>query len=296
MKHFVIATVINIKGSAPREVGATILIANDEILGTIGGGTLEYQVMQTARTFLAENKPVGFHHQQNYILGTEMGQCCGGQVEVAYQLTNDTQHWQDPLHANRQQFNIVLFGAGHVGQALVSILATQPCQVHWVDSRSELFPSTLPTNVTRYTPDTPTSLISEMPTDSYFLVMTHDHALDLDICDHVLALQDVRFLGLIGSATKAARFRSQLLSRGLEQRTIDRLTCPIGISGIGSKLPSSIAVGVVAQLLELEEQQSSFQRSEILDNGTIKHSSLTKEGLGRGLAYNPSLKIQDEAS
>lgn len=250
MKRFVIATVLETQGSAPRDAGTHMLIAADSILGTIGGGTLEYQVMQTARELLNSDHSTGFTQQQSYVLGTEMGQCCGGQVRMNYELTDDTALWQDPLDTVREQFNIVLFGAGHVGQAIVNVLATQPCRVHWVDSRSDLFPAELPANVMRYSPDAPASLVQDMPDGSYYLVMTHDHALDLEVCDHVLARQDVRFLGLIGSATKAARFRSQLLKRGLDEKDIARLTCPIGIDGIGSKLPSSIAVSVVAQLLQ----------------------------------------------
>ena len=289
MKRFVIATVIGIKGSAPREQGANILVSADESLGTIGGGKLEYQVMHAAREIIASEQPAGFSQQQNYILGTEMGQCCGGQVEIGYQLTDDAGLWQDPLQTSARKFNIVLFGAGHVGQALISILATQPCQVHWVDSRGELFPETLPANVSRYVPDTPAGLVNDMPADSYFLVMTHDHALDLEICDHVLARKDVRFLGLIGSATKAARFRSQLLRRGLEQQTVDRLTCPIGISGIGGKLPSSIAVAVVAQLVGLQERWQNLPvcipapPASNVSEETLFCESPGKEGLNRPL-------------
>ena len=129
--------------------------------------------------------------------------------------------------------------------------------MHWVDNRADLFPATLPTNVTRYTSDTPASLVNQMPADSYYLVMTHDHALDLEICDHVLARGGFQFLGLIGSETKAARFKRQLLRKGLAEQGIARLTCPIGIGGIHSKLPSSIAVAVVAQLLTKQYQDQN---------------------------------------
>ncbi len=251
MNRFVIVSILATKGSVPRDCGAQMLIAAAETLGSIGGGTLEYQVTQTARALLASDAPSGLHQQRDYILGTDMGQCCGGQVQVSYQLTDNTDLWQDPLQTLRAQFRIVLFGAGHVGQALINVLATQPCEVHWVDSRRDLYPDTVPSNVVCHHPAHPPRIVSEMPAASYYLVMTHDHALDLDICDHVLARQDVRFLGLIGSATKAARFKRQLRGRGLSPQTLDKLTCPIGIAGINSKLPSSIAIAVTAQLLGL---------------------------------------------
>ncbi|MGB1010127.1 MAG: xanthine dehydrogenase accessory protein XdhC [Thiolinea sp.] len=273
MKRFVIVTVLETKGSAPRDAGTKMLISADGTLGTIGGGMLEYQAMQTSRELLTCNTPTDFTQQQTYVLGTQLGQCCGGQVQINYQITDNTELWQDPLQANNQQFNIVLFGAGHVGQAIVNILQTQPCQVHWVDSRETLFPGELPANVTRYTPDTPASLIQEMPANSYFLVMTHDHALDLELCDHILSRQEFRFLGLIGSETKATRFKRQLLRRGLVQQDIDRLTCPIGISGIESKLPSSIAVAVVAQLVGLQEKDTPSSRGVRVGNHSANLST-----------------------
>jgi len=258
---FVIATVLETKGSTPRETGAKILISADTTFGTIGGGKLEYQVTNTARELLAGTQEPPFSHQQEYILGTELGQCCGGRLSIDYQATTDASLWQDPLLQANPLFNIVLFGAGHVGQAIINILATQPCQVHWVDNRPELFPSTVPPNVQTYLTESPTSLVTEMPANSYYLVMTHDHGLDLDLCDHVLSRSGFRFLGLIGSQTKAERFKRQLLRRGLEQQDIDQMTCPIGIKGISGKLPSSIALGVVTQLVGLEETVKHMETS-----------------------------------
>jgi xanthine dehydrogenase accessory factor len=143
-----------------------------------------------------------------------------------------------------------LYGAGHVGHALIHILGDLPFDVTWVDSRSELFPDTLPDNVRSTCSQVPVSTIDSAPPDALFLVMTHDHALDYDLCRRILERGNFGWLGLIGSKSKGARFRSRLTRDGLSPEQIARLTCPIGIDGVSSKLPAAIAVAVAAQLLQ----------------------------------------------
>jgi len=148
---------------------------------------------------------------------------------------------------------IHLFGAGHVGAALVQALAPLPCSIDWIDARDELFPPTLPTAVRRVAA-TPAEAVAAARPGAFFLVMTHSHPLDLEICELVLRRGDFAYLGLIGSETKRARFVGRLRARGLAADLVARLTCPIGIPEIGGKHPAVIAVAVAAQLLQVSEQ------------------------------------------
>ncbi|GAA0230620.1 xanthine dehydrogenase accessory protein XdhC [Castellaniella daejeonensis] len=154
----------------------------------------------------------------------------------------------DPLH-------VVIFGAGHVGQALVHILGTLPCRVTWVDARDELFPGTVPANVSIEATDTPEAVIDEAPPDSCFLIMTHDHALDQRLCEQLLRRDDVAYFGLIGSQTKRRKFEHRFQARGIPPERYARIVCPIGEPGIEGKQPAVIAVAVAAQLLRLRSER-----------------------------------------
>ncbi|MDY0310469.1 MAG: xanthine dehydrogenase accessory protein XdhC [Castellaniella sp.] len=153
----------------------------------------------------------------------------------------------DPLH-------VVIFGAGHVGQALVGILGTLPCRVTWVDARDDLFPATVPANVQIEATDTPEAVIAEAPPGSCFLIMTHDHALDQRLCEQLLRRDDVAYFGLIGSQTKRRKFEHRFRARGIAPERIARIVCPIGEPGIEGKQPAVIAVAVAAQLLRLRSE------------------------------------------
>ena len=149
------------------------------------------------------------------------------------------------------KFRVALFGAGHVGSALVRVLAaTGECHITWVDSRAGQFPGNLPSNVEARPGDNPVAQAENLPRRAYCLVMTHDHQLDQDLCEALLRRNDFAFLGLIGSATKRRRFSQRLSEKGISDRQLERLTCPIGIPGIESKEPGVIAVSVAAQLLQ----------------------------------------------
>jgi xanthine/CO dehydrogenase XdhC/CoxF family maturation factor len=143
-----------------------------------------------------------------------------------------------------------LYGAGHVGQALARILAELPLRLTWIDSRAELFPETLSRGV-RFLHDADSvATMSEAPVGAYFVVMSHSHPLDFALCHALLERNDFAWLGLIGSASKAARFRSRLRRAGLGADVIGKLVCPIGVDGIESKWPAAIAVAVAAQLMQ----------------------------------------------
>ena len=151
------------------------------------------------------------------------------------------------------RFQVALFGAGHVGSALVNTLAGVPdCRITWVDSRAGQFPPELPPDVEARPSDNPVAEVEGLPEQAYCLVMTHDHQLDQDLCEALLRRNDFAFLGLIGSATKQRRFAQRLREKGISEQQLERLTCPIGIPGIESKEPGAIAVSVAAQLLKIK--------------------------------------------
>ena len=153
--------------------------------------------------------------------------------------------------------SLLLFGAGHVGQALAPVLAGLPFRMLWIDERVELLPKEPLPGMTVVPAQLPALIAGEAPAGSYFLVMTHSHARDLEICERVLQRGDFAYLGLIGSATKRERFERRFRSIGIDETRIDRLTCPIGIAGIDGKSPAEIAVAVAAELLQRRQASAA---------------------------------------
>lgn len=152
-----------------------------------------------------------------------------------------------PLH-------VVLFGAGHVGHALVTLLGALPCVVEWVDARDECFPDETPPNVQIEATDTPEAVIDAAPPGSCFLVMTHNHALDFALAERIMRRRDFAYFGMIGSKTKRVKFERRLIERGVEPERLQAMICPIGVPGIVDKAPASIAVAVSAQLMQVRSQ------------------------------------------
>lgn len=239
----VLVTVVEVKGSAPREAGAKMVVTRESSQGTIGGGHLELKAIELARELLVAHaaRPAGEETPilRSFALGPSLGQCCGGEATLLF----------EPVLP--PPFHVAVFGAGHVGKALVKLLADLPCRITWIDSRAEAFPAEMPANAAVEPTDAPEEEVAALPHESYVLVMTHSHALDLRIVERALRRPDFRYVGLIGSATKRARFVKRLALRGLAPEEIARLTCPIGIEGIAGKRPAEIAIAVAAQLLQL---------------------------------------------
>jgi len=164
----------------------------------------------------------------------------------------DGRRWLvDPINAPRA--HLVLFGAGHVGAAIVRALAELPCTVTWVDERDAMFPAEVPDNVTIEATDTPEACVDEAPDHASYLVMTHSHALDQQLCEAILSRQNVGWFGLIGSKTKRAQFTSRMEAKGL---SVESMVCPVGLPGIIDKAPAVIAASVAAQLLLVWESQA----------------------------------------
>ncbi len=149
--------------------------------------------------------------------------------------------------------HLVLFGAGHVGAAIVKALADMPCTVTWVDERDAMFPAIVPANVVIEATDTPEAVVDAAPDGASFLVMTHSHALDQRLTEAIMARDGVQWFGLIGSHTKRKQFEHRLRAKGVPAPKIDAMVCPIGLPGIANKMPAVIAASVCAQLLTVWE-------------------------------------------
>lgn len=259
-----------IRGSTPREAGVRMLVGGGEhggdVLGTIGGGHLEWQAIDLARKALAEaqtaNKPLAAW-QQTFALGPTLGQCCGGSVDLAFEpLTDATlQAWTLPA----PRFHLELHGAGHVGQAIARLLADIDCTVRWIDERADTAETlgadapglptpqalaALPPHIQFVSTEQAEAEVADAPAGACHLVLTHRHDLDLRIIHAVLQRGDFAFAGLIGSQTKRAKFLHRLAAQGISPEAIARLTCPIGLPELPGKEPAVIAVSVVAQLLQ----------------------------------------------
>ena len=249
--------VLEARGSVPREAGTRMLVSAEAVAGTIGGGHLEWQAIARARQQLVAGSGTGTGIDavtadpvdQVIALGPALGQCCGGALTLRTQPLDAAAlaAWPDeaPL------FMLQLYGAGHVGRAIVALLKTLPCRVRWIDEREAEFPAAPSSpHIQRLCVEPVQAEVPHAPPGTFYLVLTHRHDLDLTLTEAILRRGDFGFLGLIGSATKRARFLRRLEERGVWAAALARLTCPIGLSGITGKQPELIAVAVVAQLLQ----------------------------------------------
>jgi xanthine dehydrogenase accessory factor len=292
-------SVVKVEGSAPREVGARMVIQKDAgFFGTIGGGRLEYETLAVADHALSVETPSA--SLRVWPLGPNLGQCCGGSVttlietfdsvdlaeirelaaaeeagpflalsrmtkggRIARKIVDRAPGGAGGAAFSAEQFverfgevgeTVLLFGAGHVGRAVVLALSQLPFSVRWIDSRSDQFPDYVPANVVTVRTDEPEREIDLAPSGAFVLIMTHSHPLDYSIAASALRRADLGFVGLIGSVTKRARFASQARQLGLSEQQIARLVCPIGLPEIKGKQPSIIAASVAAQLLTARER------------------------------------------
>ena len=251
----VLVTIADTKGSAPRETGTCMVVAVDSQQGTIGGGRLEFEAVEQARKLLCD--PMTNTLTQKYALGPLLEQCCGGSVvlELA-KMQSDTAY--AALKGPKALADLYMFGAGHVGKAVARALAPLPFKIIWTDSREVEFPADIPAGCTRNVSDDSVVIVKSAKPGSMFLVFTHSHQLDYEITSAVLARGDAVYCGLIGSATKRARFEKRMLDEaGIGENRLALLTCPIGMPGIDGKEPEVIAASVAAQLLfELTSEPS----------------------------------------
>jgi xanthine dehydrogenase accessory factor len=202
-------------------------------------------------------RPAGCAPQSaHYPLGPALGQCCGGAVSLGFAMLDAATLQAWPAHEPR--FHLQLYGAGHVGRAIARALAPLDGVVEWIDERESEFPQHFfehggpwPDHIRKVCVDAVDAEVRKAPPGAFYLVLTHQHDLDLQITEAVLRRGDFGFLGLIGSRTKKQRFIHRFEQRGVPAERIARMTCPIGIEGIDGKEPELIAVAVVAQLLQV---------------------------------------------
>ncbi len=289
-----LVTVASVRGSAPREAGARMVVGPDGgFRGTVGGGELEWRAIGAARDALARDAPAAT--LSRFALGPDLGQCCGGSVRILNEVFGRdrldevrdlaareaagpfrTRGRLGPRSVERavddsvapdgptvelegdlvvERFRdlrhpVWLFGAGHVGRALMLALAPLPFDLTWIDGRDGIFPAALPASVRAVRSADPAAELARAPSGAAVVVMTHNHPLDLAIVHGALAAGRFGFVGLIGSASKRARFASRLRKAGIDEERIAGLVCPVGMPSIRSKQPAAIATGIAAQLLE----------------------------------------------
>ncbi|WP_336809510.1 xanthine dehydrogenase accessory protein XdhC [Bosea sp. MMO-172] len=236
------------EGSTPREAGASMAVSPNAVAGTIGGGQLEFHCIDIARHMLSD----GAEDQLLDIpLGPQMGQCCGGRVRVSLRHAGAA---EIALLGAREKAEaaarppVLIFGAGHTGRALAHALAPLPVSASLIDDRDDVM-SGLPAAVTCIRMADPVDAIASAPAGAAFVVLSHSHALDYRLAEAALARGDAAYVGMIGSATKRARFESGFLRSGGRRETLARLTCPIGGSDVDDKRPEVIAALTAAELV-----------------------------------------------
>ena len=360
-----LVTQLEVQGSAPREAGARMVVMPDgTFTGTIGGGALEWHILARAQKMLRVGE-AGLDIAR-HALGPEMGQCCGGAVQIMIEawtakrlaeaealsaaeaagpfvsegvvsgdavsrtvqvvasgigdgMTHDpdmpasglTRGSTLPQHASLDSLSagpsgqargrqvgrdgprlferfgqratqVYLFGAGHVGRALMLALAPLPFAVTWIDERRGAFPAAVPGNVTMVATDELVDQLSAAPDSAMVVAMTHSHARDFEIVAAALAQDRFAYVGVIGSKTKRARFSSRLRKAGLAEHIVSQLICPIGVAGIASKAPASIAAGVAAQLLQFDELVKTGQKPVQMAAQEVTMVHGQKRSHGRG--------------
>ena len=231
----VLVTIIEERGSTPRNAGSKMVVTAERIFETIGGGHLEYKAMELAREMLASRSQDT--RLERFSLGASLGQCCGGATVLLF----------EPM--GQPQAQIAVFGAGHVGRALVPLLASLPCKVRWIDSRENEFPEHIPAGVVKIVNDEVVDEVDNMPPGSYYIVMTHNHQLDLELTAAILRRDDLAYFGLIGSKTKRVKFEHRLRQRGLTDAALARMRCPMGLAEVKGKLPMEIAVSIAGEVI-----------------------------------------------
>ncbi len=338
-EQFVTITVIEVIGSAPREVGARMLVTETGEYESIGGGNLEYTAIRRAREIMRRSAN-SRRETEMFGLGIEMSQCCGGAVRLLFELLsaedimncayefrsqnnrtikflvspldgesspvvlNSKSDWDEVPELFQNATNsllhtavpsaclvsdgmsewlitrldelptkVVIYGAGHVGKALVRLLGDLPFRIDWVDQRTDIFPEVIPENVAVLGRVDLKDILMNQEPGTFYAVMTHSHGLDYEICLGILKQRDFGWLGLIGSETKRRRFEKRFVADGIDPFTLRRLECPIGIGTIKGKHPAVIAMSTAARLLEVRQRVLEVESS--VRTGTARNLDST---------------------
>jgi len=247
---YCLATVLAEVGSVPRANGAKMVISETEQFDTLGGGQLEFEVIKHARQQLTKGQS---HSQiERFSLAADLAQCCGGAVQVLFE------------YFLVEQASVVIYGAGHVSHSLCQILSQLPLHVTVVDNRQEWLDSIAKLGVNTLYQQQPELSVSQLKANSHVLILTQDHGIDFAVSLAALERSDLAMVGLIGSATKAQRFRYRLKEQLSDPSLSEKLVCPLGLPQIKGKLPMQVAVSISGQLLEKLQQltTSTAEQSE----------------------------------
>ncbi|SEQ06851.1 molybdenum cofactor sulfurylase [Devosia sp. YR412] len=244
----IVCELTSVRGSSPREQGTFMLVGRSALFGTIGGGALEYMVIEHARRLIANGQA---EEAMDVPLGPEIGQCCGGRVGVSLAYADaDRRAELAALVADEDAAlpHVFIFGAGHVGRALAQILSILPVQLEVIDTRREEL-ELLPAEIASRAVAMPEAVVRSAPVGSSFVILTHDHALDFLIAQEALARADAPYVGMVGSLTKRAKFSSWYRAEGGDAKALARLVLPIGQIGLGDKRPAVIAALAAAEIM-----------------------------------------------
>ena len=244
-KEVIKAKIINTEGSVPREKGIYMMISKDDIFGTIGGGHLEFLVINKSKDLLKNG--IKKSETLNIPLGPGIGQCCGGYVQI--QLTHHA-NGAGSIENSLENNNLFIFGAGHIGQALSSKSLDLNFNIHLIDSRKNFLLMNKYEDIEYILAKQPWKLIKNLSLNSYFIILTHSHDYDFKIINEILIYKSFKFIGLIGSKTKKNRFLSMLEKNGHEKKLINLIECPVGLKINHSKEPNEIAISILAKLID----------------------------------------------
>lgn len=248
---FVEIVVVDGRGSIPTQVGARALITSKGVIaGTVGGGKVEARAIELAKSLLSS----AAKEKSSFVtwnLQKDIGMTCGGEMKLFFQV-HSTHVW-----------NIAVFGAGHVAQALVPLLCTLDCHVHCIDSRPEWLDK-IPEHkhLTKVVTHNPAEAVVDLPANTFFICMTQGHAFDLPILTKIFQTREPPYVGAIGSLSKSKVLKNDLLKNGIAPEQVNQLICPVGLS-LGDNSPAEIAISVAAQLMQYRDQtiQPTLQES-----------------------------------
>lgn len=270
----IVAEITAVRGSTPREAGTFMLISPEALVGTIGGGALEYMVIDRARQVLRSGEA---GDRLDIPLGPAIGQCCGGRVELSLRRMDDGEAARLAARLEREaeaRPHVFLFGAGHVGHALARALSPLPVHVHVVDTRPDELAG-LPDTIEAMVSPMPEAVVRSAPQGSAYVILTHDHALDFMIAFEALKRADCPYAGMVGSRTKRAKFARWYLAEGGDPAALERLVLPIGGAafphGLGDKRPEVIAALAAAEILVQIGQREAKRRDEARAVSDVVH-------------------------
>lgn len=244
----ILVTVTRALGSTPREAGVTMVVTATKAAGTIGGGQLEFHCIDIAREMLAAQT---LGRELDIPLGPQMGQCCGGRVRVSLKLATAADLAMLAAHEKAETAarpTVLIFGAGHTGRALAQALAALPFATTLIDDRDGVMDG-LPAGITCIRMADPVCAVETVAPGCAFVILSHSHALDYRLTEAALQRRDAAYVGMIGSATKRARFEAGFLRDGGKRAALARLTCPIGGGDVDDKRPEVIAALTAAELV-----------------------------------------------